>query len=107
MQLLSRSDRTRVIPGNHAVPLPPGNGATTGTFLVDGIWQGTWQIRDQTLHIQPFTKLRRADRNALLAEAGLPRLLAWRLGSESPGAVSPHWRARSHRTASISGCSGW
>ena len=49
--------------------LPPGNGATTGTFLVDGSWQGTWQIRDQALHIQPFTKLRHADRNALLAEA--------------------------------------
>jgi Winged helix DNA-binding domain len=67
--LLSYADRSRVIPGNRAVPLPPGNGATTGTFLVDGIWQGTWQIQDQTLHIQPFTTLRRADRNALLTEA--------------------------------------
>jgi DNA glycosylase AlkZ-like len=67
--LLSHADRTRVIPGNRSVPLPPGHGATTGTFLVDGIWQGTWQIRDQTLHIKPFTKLRRADHNALLAEA--------------------------------------
>ena len=55
--------------GHRPVPLPPGNGTTTGTFLVDGIWQGTWRIRDQTLHIQPFTKLRHADRNALLAEA--------------------------------------
>ena len=26
--LLSHKDRTRVIPGNHPVPLPPGNGAT-------------------------------------------------------------------------------
>ena len=38
-------------------------------FLVDGMWQGTWQIRDQTLRIQPFTKLHRTDREALLREA--------------------------------------
>jgi hypothetical protein len=49
------------------VALPPGNGATAGTFLVDGMWQGTWQIRDQTLRIQPFIKLCSADRDALLA----------------------------------------
>ena len=67
--LLSHKDRTRVISGNRPVPLPPGNGATAGTFLVDGMWQGTWQIRDQTLRIQPFTKLRPADRDALLTEA--------------------------------------
>ena len=42
------------------------NGATSGTFLVDGVWQGIWQIRDQTMLIQPFTKLRRTERDALL-----------------------------------------
>ena len=68
--LLSHADRTRVIPGARPVPLPPGNGATAGTFLVDGRWQGTWQTRDQTLRIQPFTTLRRDDRDALLTEAG-------------------------------------
>jgi len=67
--LLSHADRTRVIPGNRPAPLPPGNGATAGTFLVDGRWQGTWQIRDQTLRIQPFTTLRRDNRDALLTEA--------------------------------------
>ncbi|MGW4405459.1 winged helix DNA-binding domain-containing protein [Nonomuraea sp. NPDC004702] len=67
--LLSHKDRTRVIPGNRPVPLPPGNGATTGTFLVDGMWQGTWRIRDRTLRIRPFTPLRRTDRDALLTEA--------------------------------------
>jgi hypothetical protein len=67
--LLSHKDRTRVIPDNRSVPLPPGNGATAGTFLVDGVWQGTWQISDQTLRVQPFTRLRRADRDALLTEA--------------------------------------
>jgi len=67
--LLSHKDRTRVNPGNRPVPLPPGNGATTGTFLVDGMWQGTWQIRGQALHIQPFTRLPRTDHDGLLAEA--------------------------------------
>jgi hypothetical protein len=67
--LLSHKDRTRVILGNRPVPLPPGNGATTGTFLVDGMWQGTWQIRDRSLRIQPFTRLRREDCDALLTEA--------------------------------------
>jgi hypothetical protein len=66
---LSHADRARVIPGNRPVPLPPGNGATAGTFLVDGMWQGVWQVRDQTLRIQPFTRLCRADRDALLTEA--------------------------------------
>lgn len=67
--LLSYKDRTRVITGNRPVPLPPGTGATGGTFLIDGMWQGTWRIRDQALRIQPFTQLPRADRDALLAEA--------------------------------------
>jgi hypothetical protein len=67
--LLSHKDRTRVILDSRPVPLPPGNGATAGTFLVDGIWQGTWQIRDQTLRIEPFATLCRADRDALLTEA--------------------------------------
>jgi hypothetical protein len=67
--LLSHRDRSRVIPGNRPVPLPPGNGATTGTFLVDGTWQGTWQIRSRALRIEPFGTLRGADRDALLAEA--------------------------------------
>ena len=67
--LLSHKDRTRVISQNRSVPLPPGNGATTGTFLVNGMWHGTWQVRDQTLHIQPFTKVRAADLDGLLGEA--------------------------------------
>lgn len=67
--LLSHKDRTRVILDKPLRAAPAGNGATAGTFLVDGMWQGSWQIRDQTLRIQPFTKLRRADREALLTEA--------------------------------------
>jgi hypothetical protein len=67
--LLSFKDRTRVIPDHRSVPLPPGNGATAGTFLIDGNWQGSWQIREHTLRLQPFRSLSGADRDALLAEA--------------------------------------
>jgi hypothetical protein len=67
--LLSHKDRSRFIRDNRPVPLPPGNGATTGTVLVDGMWQGTWQVRDRVLRVTPFTKLRAVDRDALLAEA--------------------------------------
>ena len=67
--LLSHSDRTRVIPHARPVPLPPGNGAAGGTFLIDGRWHGTWQLRGQELRIRPFGELRPADFDALLAEA--------------------------------------
>ena len=75
--LLSHADRARVIPHRRSVPLPPGNGATGGTFLIDGRWQGTWQLRDHRLRIQPFAALGTADRDALLAEAdGLSAFIA-------------------------------
>jgi winged helix DNA-binding protein len=75
--LLSHADRARVIPHRRSVPLPPGNGAAGGTFLIDGRWQGTWQLRDHRLRIQPFASLGTADRDALLAEAdGLSAFIA-------------------------------
>lgn len=67
------------------MPLPPGNGATAGTFLVDGTWQGTWQVRDQSLRIQPFIDLRPEDRDALLAEAA--RLLAFVAPGANPDII--------------------
>jgi hypothetical protein len=67
--LLSHKDRTRVIPHARPVPLPPGNGATTGTFLVDGRWQGTWRFQHHLLQINPFTLIPYAEREPLLAEA--------------------------------------
>jgi len=67
--LLSHADRARVIPHRRPVPLPPGNGATGGTFLVDGRWQGTWQLRAGTLRVRPFISLPAADTDALAAEA--------------------------------------
>jgi hypothetical protein len=67
--LLSHKDRARVIPDGRPVPLPPGNGADIGTFLVDGQWRGTWQVRDGTLRVEPFEPLLPADRDAVVAEA--------------------------------------
>ncbi len=67
--LLSHKDRTRVIPNGRPVPLPPGNGATAGTVLLDGFWQGTWHIQDGALCINSFTRLRRVERKGLLDEA--------------------------------------
>jgi hypothetical protein len=83
--LLSHQDRSRTIPGNRPVPLPPGNGATSGTFLVDGRWQGTWRLQDQTLQMQPFSPLHRADHDALLSEA--TQLCAF---------IVPHGRCQIH-----------
>jgi hypothetical protein len=38
------ADRARFIPDGRKPPIPPGNGARTGTVLVDGEWQATWKI---------------------------------------------------------------
>ena len=77
--LLSHADRTRVIPHERPVPLPPGNGAAQGTLLVDGLWNATWKItrdkRGAVLHIHPFIPFSAADVAAITAEA--ERLLAF------------------------------
>jgi hypothetical protein len=64
--LLAHRDRGRFNPSARPVPLPPGNGATTGTFLVDGLWEGTWQLRGRRLALRPYRKI---DLDLLLAEA--------------------------------------
>ena len=83
--LLSFAERSRVIPHRRPVPLPPGNGATGGTLLVDGLWQADWKIikgpagrssaarsRDQTvLEIRPFIRLSAAEMDAIAAEGEL------------------------------------
>jgi hypothetical protein len=38
------ADRTRFVPDLRKPPIPPGNGARTGTLFVDGEWGGTWKI---------------------------------------------------------------
>lgn len=77
--LLSHDDRSRVISVDRRVPLPPGNGTSEGTFLVDGMWHGVWTIRGGALHLTPFAPLRPADRDELVAEA--ERLLAFIAGT--------------------------
>jgi hypothetical protein len=70
--LLSFADRSRVIPGARPVPLPPGNGATTGTLLIEGLWAANWTItrgRDRAvLKIRPFGPLGMARQDAVGAE---------------------------------------
>jgi hypothetical protein len=71
--LLSHADRTRIIAGRRAVPLPPGLGATTGTLLVDGFWRATWKLMRSrsgavTLRVEPFTELSAQEVAAVTAE---------------------------------------
>jgi DNA glycosylase AlkZ-like len=70
--LLSFADRSRVIRGRRAVPLPAGKGATTGTLLIEGFWAADWKItrsRDRAvLEIRPFGPLGVAGQDAVGAE---------------------------------------
>jgi len=68
--LLSHADRARIIPpGGPRLPLPAGNGARTGTFLVDGLLRGTWRFADGRVRVEPFAPLARAEAAALRDEA--------------------------------------
>jgi hypothetical protein len=73
--LLSFAERSRVIPHRRPVPLPPGNGATGGTLLVDGLWQADWKIirgeHQAILEIRPFIRLSAAEMEAVAAEGEL------------------------------------
>lgn len=64
--LLAHADRARFNPAGRRVPLPPGPGATTGTFLVDGEWQGTWRLLDREMVLTPYGRM---ECDPLLAEA--------------------------------------
>src|SRR4029079_5298894 len=70
--LLGHADRSRIIPHGRSIPLPPGNGASMGTILVDGMYAGTGRIARSsgraTLSIHPFDPLRPDDRAALELE---------------------------------------
>lgn len=72
--LLSHADRRRIIEDGRRVPLPPGNGGSRGTVLIDGFFRATWQIVRQgataTLEIEPFVALNAAERTALEEEGG-------------------------------------
>jgi hypothetical protein len=70
--LFSHADRSRVITGKRTVPLPPGNGGTQGTLLVDGLFAGTWKASVKKDHAQlqvtTFAKLNKADASAVTSE---------------------------------------
>jgi hypothetical protein len=68
--LLSHADRARIIPpGSPRLPLPAGNGARTGTFLVDGFLRGTWRLEDGDVRVEPFRPLTKREAGALDDEA--------------------------------------
>ena len=67
--LLSHADRRRVNPASRQVPLPPGNGATEGSLLIDGHWDATWKITREALTISPFRRLTAAEESAIAEEA--------------------------------------
>ena len=87
--LLGHADRSRVIPPGRSIPLPPGNGASMGTILLDGMYAGTWRIARSsgraTLAIHPFDALRPDDRAALELEGA--RLLAFAASGSDPEIV--------------------
>jgi hypothetical protein len=66
--LLSHDDRTRVNADKRPVPLPPGNGAKTGTLLVDGFFRGLWTVEPAALRVTPFAPLAPADAAAVTEE---------------------------------------
>ena len=77
--LIGHADRSRIIPAGRTIPLPPGNGATMGTVLLDGTFRGLWRIRRDgsrtTLAIEPFEMVTTSERSGLLDEGA--RLLAF------------------------------
>jgi hypothetical protein len=76
--LLSHADRGRFIPHGRPVPLPPGNGATAGTLLVDGTWDATWKVSTKAGHavltVSPFRPLTGQEESEVREEG--TRLLA-------------------------------
>jgi hypothetical protein len=90
--LFSHADRSRVITGKRAVPLPPGNGAAQGTLLVDGLFAGTWRATrpkgQAELQVTTFAKLSKSDASAVTRE-GLD-LLTFIAPEGKPGVVVRH-----------------
>lgn len=71
--LLAHQDRTRVISDEHRKALVTKNLRIAATFLVDGRVADSWAVERQgraaTLTLRSFGRLRKADRDALAAEA--------------------------------------
>ncbi|MDH6566906.1 hypothetical protein M2164_002076 [Streptomyces sp. SAI-208] len=71
--LLSHADRTRVVPKEYWGRSWQGNQAYR-TLLVDGFLAGVWKLTADTLVVEPFGRLTRAQREEVTAEG--ERLLA-------------------------------
>jgi hypothetical protein len=80
--LLSHADWRRVIADDHRRRISTRNGMVPGSVLVYGFFRGTWKVRRiptrTTLVIEPYERLRKADRVALLEEG--QRLLGFIAG---------------------------
>ncbi|MFF9066000.1 winged helix DNA-binding domain-containing protein [Streptomyces sp. NPDC014891] len=76
--LLSHADRTRVVPADLRGRTWSGNQAHR-VFLLDGFLAGIWRLDEgkerTTLTLEPFARVTRADRAALLSEAERTLLL--------------------------------
>ncbi|PAZ10005.1 hypothetical protein CLM62_43430 [Streptomyces sp. SA15] len=71
--LLSHADRTRVVPPEYRGRAWQGNQAYR-TFLVDGFLAGVWKLEAETLVVEPFGRLTKAQRDEVGAEG--ERMLA-------------------------------
>ncbi|WP_261992688.1 winged helix DNA-binding domain-containing protein [Streptomyces sp. adm13(2018)] len=76
--LLSHADRTRVVPADLRGRTWSGNQAHR-VFLLDGFLAGIWHLDEgkerTTLTLEPFARVTRSDRAALVAEAERTLLL--------------------------------
>jgi hypothetical protein len=66
--LLAHADRARVLPPGRRVPLPPGNGASRGTLLVDGFYRADWRVHGTSLEVTPHDRLTAGERAEIEAE---------------------------------------
>ncbi|RRR68287.1 crosslink repair DNA glycosylase YcaQ family protein, partial [Streptomyces sp. RP5T] len=71
--LLSHADRTRVVPKEYWGRSWQGNQAYR-TLLVDGFLAGVWKLTEDTLVVEPFHRLTRAQQEDVTAEG--ERMLA-------------------------------
>ena len=65
--LLSHADRTRVVPPEYRGQAWQGN-QSYRTLLVDGFLAGVWKLEGDTLVVEPFGRLTRAQRDEVGAE---------------------------------------
>ncbi|MEV6441490.1 winged helix DNA-binding domain-containing protein [Amycolatopsis sp. NPDC051716] len=66
--LLAHADRARVLPPERRVPLPPGNGASRGTLLVDGFYRADWRLHSDGLEVTAQDRLTAGERAEIEAE---------------------------------------